>query len=73
MGDLFDFDICDKNCHIIRCMGSDSKEAQWAKMNTYGKRLSYIEKDCFEKQQNYFSTGDSRTEYSSGRPFPQKV
>jgi hypothetical protein len=25
----------------------------------------YIEKDCFEKSQNYYSTGDSRTEYLS--------
>jgi hypothetical protein len=28
-------------------------------------RSSYIEKDCFEKSQNYCSTNDSRTEYSS--------
>jgi hypothetical protein len=34
--------------------------------------LSFIEKDCFEKSQNYCSTGDSRTEYSSW-PFPQKL
>jgi hypothetical protein len=24
----------------------------------------YIEKDCFEKSQNYCSTGDRRTKYS---------
>jgi hypothetical protein len=29
------------------------------------KRSSYIEKDCFEKQQDYCSTGDKRAEYSS--------
>jgi predicted transcriptional regulator len=29
------------------------------------KRLLYIEKDCFEKSQNYCSTSDSRAEYSS--------
>jgi DNA-binding LacI/PurR family transcriptional regulator len=29
------------------------------------KRLSYIEKDCLKKSQNYCSTGYSRTEYSS--------
>jgi hypothetical protein len=34
----------------------------------------YIEKDYFKKSQNYCSTGDSRTEYSSWRPpFPQKL
>jgi hypothetical protein len=29
------------------------------------KRSSYIEKDYFKKPQNYCSTGDSRTKYSS--------
>jgi hypothetical protein len=29
------------------------------------ERASFIEKDCFEKSQNYCSMGDSRTEYSS--------
>jgi hypothetical protein len=28
------------------------------------KRLSYNEKDCFEKSENYCSTGASKTEYS---------
>jgi hypothetical protein len=27
------------------------------------RRSSHIEKDCFEKSQNYCGTGDSRTEY----------
>jgi transposase len=31
------------------------------KINTDRKKLSYIEKDCFEKSQNYCSTADSRT------------
>jgi hypothetical protein len=39
----------------------------WAKMNTDKKRLSYIEKYCFEKSQNYCNTGESRTEYWSWR------
>jgi hypothetical protein len=42
-----------------------SEEERWAKMRIDGNRSSYIEKDCFEKSQNYCSTGDSRTEYSS--------
>jgi hypothetical protein len=91
MGDLFNFDrgqivgvylagACDKNCHIIRCIKSNSfygyvsiqkswedisNEEQWAKSNTDRKRASYIENDCFEISQNYCNTGDSRTEYSS--------
>jgi hypothetical protein len=42
-----------------------SEEEQWAKINIDRKRWSYIEKNCFEKSQNYCSTGDSRSEYSS--------
>jgi predicted transcriptional regulator len=42
-----------------------SEEEQWAKINTDKKRSSFIEKDCFEKSQNYCGTCDSRTEYSS--------
>jgi predicted transcriptional regulator len=34
-------------------------------INTDRERSSYIDKDCFEKSQNYCSKGDSRTEYSS--------
>jgi hypothetical protein len=30
-----------------------SKEEEWAKINIDRKRSSYIEKDCFEKSQNY--------------------
>jgi hypothetical protein len=40
-----------------------SEEEKWAKINNDRKRLSYIEKECFEKSQNYCSTGDSKTEY----------
>jgi IS30 family transposase len=36
-----------------------------AKTTSDRMRSSYIEKDCFEKSQNYCSTNDSRTEYSS--------
>jgi hypothetical protein len=39
------------------------QEEPWAKSNMDRKRLSYSEKDCFEKSQNYRSIGDSRTEY----------
>jgi hypothetical protein len=42
-----------------------SEEEQWAKISIDRERSSYIEKGCFEKSQNYYSTGDSRTEYSS--------
>jgi hypothetical protein len=42
-----------------------SEEEQWAKINIDRKRSSCIEKDCFEKSQNYCSTGDSRTGYYS--------
>jgi hypothetical protein len=42
-----------------------SEEEQRAKINVGRKRSSYIEKDSFKKSQNYCSTGDSRTEYSS--------
>jgi hypothetical protein len=38
-----------------------SEEKQWAKINSDRKRLSFIEKDRFEKSHTY----DSRTEYSS--------
>jgi hypothetical protein len=34
------------------------EEEEWAKINTDRKKSSYIEKDCFEKSQNYCSTGD---------------
>jgi hypothetical protein len=44
---------------------TSAKRKQWAHININRKRLSFIEKDCFEKSQNYCSTGDSRTEYSS--------
>jgi hypothetical protein len=40
------------------------KLEQWAKININRDRSSYIEKNCFEKSQNYCSTGDSRIEYS---------
>jgi transposase len=39
-----------------------SEEEQWAKINIDIKRSSYIEEDCFEKSQNYCSTGDRTTE-----------
>jgi hypothetical protein len=42
-----------------------SEVEQMAKVKIDRKRSSYIEKECFEKSQNYYSTGDSRTEYSS--------
>jgi hypothetical protein len=42
-----------------------SEEKQWAKINIDRKQLSYIVKDYFEKSENYYSTGDRRTEYSS--------
>jgi hypothetical protein len=45
------------------------KGKQWVKIKTGRKRLSYIAKDCLEKSQNYYNTGDRRTEYSSRRPF----
>jgi hypothetical protein len=35
-----------------------SEEEQWGKINIDRKRSSYIEKDCFEKSQNYCSTGE---------------
>jgi hypothetical protein len=44
---------------------NNSEEEELAKIKTDKKRSSYIEKDCFEKSQNYCSTADSRTEYSS--------
>jgi hypoxanthine phosphoribosyltransferase len=62
---VFSWSICDKNCHIIRHIESDtfygyaniheswedyiSEKEQWAKFNTDRKKLSAIEKDCFEK------------------------
>jgi hypothetical protein len=73
MGDLSDFarccafswSICDRHCHIIGRIESDSfwgyvdiheswednisEEEQWVKINIDRKRLSYIEKDSFEK------------------------
>jgi hypothetical protein len=42
--------------------GTVGKNQHWQKESLY------IEKDCFEKSQNYCNTGDSRTEYSSWRP-----
>jgi hypothetical protein len=39
-----------------------SEEEQWAKINIDRKRSSYIEKNCFEKLQNYCSTGDRTAE-----------
>jgi hypothetical protein len=39
-----------------------SEEEQWAKINSDRKRSSYTEKDCFEKPQNYCSTGDRTAE-----------
>jgi hypothetical protein len=38
-----------------------SEEEQWAKINTDRKKSLYIEKDCFDKSQNYCSTGDRTT------------
>jgi predicted transcriptional regulator len=45
--------------------GNISEEEQWAKINIDRKRSSYTEQDCLQKSQNYYSIGDSRTEYSS--------
>jgi hypothetical protein len=45
-----------------------NEEGQWAKINIDRKRSPYTGKSCFEKSHNYWSTGDSRTEHSSGRP-----
>jgi hypothetical protein len=45
-----------------------SEAEQWAKINIDRKISSYIEKDCFEKSQNYCSTRDSGTEFSFLRP-----
>jgi hypothetical protein len=42
-----------------------SKEEKWVKINIDRKRSLYIERDCFEKSQNYCNIGDRRTEYSS--------
>jgi hypothetical protein len=39
-----------------------AKKNSGGKINTDRKRSSYTEKDCFEKSQNYCSTGDSRTD-----------
>jgi hypothetical protein len=78
MGDMSDFErgqivrgvwldkLWQKNCHIIRCIMSDSfwgcvdihrsrednirEEERWGKINTDRKRSSYIE-ECFEKPQ----------------------
>jgi hypothetical protein len=35
---------------------TSAKEEQWTIINIDRKRSSYIEKDCFEKSQNYRST-----------------
>jgi hypothetical protein len=40
---------------------NNSEEEQRAKINIHRKRSSYIE-DCFEKSQNYCSTGDRTAE-----------
>jgi hypothetical protein len=64
----------DKKCHIIRCTESISfldyvgiqelwkdninKEKQWTKFNIARNKSTYTEKDCFEKSQNYCSTGE---------------
>jgi hypothetical protein len=82
----FSWSICDKNCHIIGCIESDSfqgyvgiheswednnsEEEQWAKINVDRKGLSYIEKNCFEKSQNYCSTGDRTAELNIHREDP---
>jgi hypothetical protein len=42
-----------------------SEEEQWTENSIDRKRLSYIEKDGFEKLQNCCNTGDSGTENSS--------
>jgi hypothetical protein len=64
------------NFHIIKCIGSDihesyeyniSEEEWWVKIDVERKRLTYIQKDYFEKSQDYRSTGESRP------PFPQKT
>jgi hypothetical protein len=39
-----------------------SEEEEWEKIIFDRKRSSYIEKDCFEKSQNYCSTGDRTAE-----------
>jgi hypothetical protein len=79
----FSRSICDKNCHIITCIESDSfwgyvgtheswednisNEEEWAKINIDRRRSSCIE-DSFEKSHDYCSTGDSRTDCSSWGP-----
>jgi hypothetical protein len=53
-----------------------SKDEEWAKINTDRKRSLYIEKDCFEKLQNYCSTGDRAAELNihlEDSVLPQKV
>lgn len=75
---MFSWSICDKktatSLGVLRMTVSKVMSAYMnhgkkttAKRNSgqkSRKRLSYIEKDCFEKSQNYCSTRDSRTEYS---------
>jgi hypothetical protein len=40
-----------------------NEEEQWAKIiNTGRKRSLYTENDCFDKSQNYCSTGDRTAE-----------
>jgi hypothetical protein len=41
---------------------TSAKRNSEGKINTDRKRSSYIEKDCFEKSQNYCSTGDRTAE-----------
>jgi hypothetical protein len=50
---------------------TSAKRNGGAKINTDRKGSSYIEKDCFEKSQNYCSAGN-RTAYSASKnaPFP---
>jgi hypothetical protein len=74
----FSWSIYDKNCHIIRCINSNSfwgyvsiyeswvdnnsEEEQWTKISIDRKRSSYTEKDCFEKLHSCCSTGDRTAE-----------
>jgi hypothetical protein len=39
-------------------------EEQWVKINVDRKRVSYNEKGCFEKSQNYCITGDGKIQRS---------
>jgi hypothetical protein len=53
-----------------------SEDEQWAKINTDSKRSLCIEKDCFEKSQNYCSIGNRAAELNihlEDSVLPQKV